>query len=124
MEIWPEAAETVNPAEIRKMWSDEKMRDFAKIATEDMESGGVREACARAVQDEALKIDKLQGSMFRDGYRNEGENTYCNQQRRIEDQERNARTYAFDEVKDKVARDPLLVAIARGRPGWLRRRLS
>ena len=73
LEIWPEAAETVNPAEIRKIWSDEKMRDLAKSATEDMESGGVRGRCAQAVQDQDLMIGQLEGRMFGVGYRDEGD---------------------------------------------------
>ena len=76
MEIWPEAAETVNPAEIRKIWSDEKMRDLAKSATEDMESGGVRARCAQAVQDQDTKMRELEGLMFGVGYCGEDDNTY------------------------------------------------
>ena len=86
MQLCPEAADSVNPAEIRKIWSDEKIRDYAKMSTEDMESGGVRSRCAQAVQDEEMKIRKLEGLMFGDGYRGESENTYFNQARRIEDQ--------------------------------------
>jgi hypothetical protein len=63
LEIWPEAADTVNPAEIRKIWSDKKMCDFASSATEDMESGGVRDRCAQAVQGEDLKIAQLERLM-------------------------------------------------------------
>ncbi len=60
-----------------------------------------------------MKIRKLEGLMFGDGYRGESENTYFNQARRIEDQERNVRLYIFDAAKDKAARDPLLAAIAK-----------
>ncbi len=48
LQLCPEAADSVNPAEIRKIWSDEKIRDYAKMSTEDMESGGVRSRCAQA----------------------------------------------------------------------------
>jgi hypothetical protein len=113
LQIWPEAADSVNPAEIRKIWSDERIREFAKSSTEDMESGGVRARCALAVQAEAVKIAELEGRMFGVGYRDEGDGTYLNQARRIEDAERNARVYSFDEVKDKMARDPLLATIAK-----------
>jgi hypothetical protein len=113
VQLFPEAADSVDPAEIRKIWSDEKLREFAKSATEDMESGGVRDACALAVEEQEMKIRKLKGFMFGEGYCDEGENSYLNQARRIEDQERNARVYSFDEVKDKAAREPLLAAIAK-----------
>jgi hypothetical protein len=75
LQLCPEAADTVNPAEIRKIWSDEKLRDYAKSSTEDMESGGVRDRCAQAVRDEDAKIRKLEGDMFGEGYRGEDDST-------------------------------------------------
>ena len=58
-------------------------------------------------------IRQLEGRMFGVGYREEDEVTYSSQAARIEEQERNVRTWSFNEAQDKAARDPILAIIAR-----------
>ena len=113
LQLWPEAANTIQPAEILQIWSDDKIKDFAFRSTDDMEHGGMRVRCAQACADEDMKIQNCEGLIHGYGYRDEGSSEYRNQERRVQDLEYKLREFGFNPEKDKAERDPLDAAIAK-----------